>query len=76
MRENQKKEEMRFKVQAAIAYPSAAKKIFGHQEEAEVVPDIEEYDPESPGFSQEGIDQMLGALEHFGFFMESIDGTE
>lgn len=62
---------MRFKVQAAIAHPESAHKIFAQQEE-EVITDFEEYDPEQPGFSQEGIDTMLAALESFGFHLEDM----
>lgn len=65
------KESMRFKVQAAIAFPESAQKIFNQQEE-EFVPDFEEYDPDNPGFSQAGIDEMLATLEQFGFYTEDM----
>lgn len=65
------RESMRFKFQAAIAHPESAQKIFNQQEE-EVVPDFEEYDPEDPGFSHESIDAMLATLEEFGFYTEEI----
>jgi hypothetical protein len=71
LRDQQKREFMRFRFQAAIAYPEAAARIF-NEAEPEFVPDIEEYDPNDPGFSQEGLDSMLATLEQFGFFTEEI----
>ena len=75
IRHEHKKESMRFKVQTALAYPESAEKIFaetdGSQESS--IPDIEEYDPDNPGFSDEGISTMMEALEQFGFFAEEID---
>lgn len=65
---------MRFKVQTALAYPESAEKIFAEDEDSEFdVADIEEYDPDNPGFSNEGISMMMEALEQFGFYAEEID---
>jgi len=68
------KEKLRFKFQAALRFPDAAAKIFAQQDaEEDDIPDIEEYDPDNPGFSQEGIDTMLKTLEEFGFHSEVVE---
>jgi hypothetical protein len=73
IRDENKKESMRFKVQTALAFPEAAARIFSQSEENnEFIAGIEELDPDSPGFSQEGIDSMLSALESFGFHIEDM----
>lgn len=64
---------MRFKFQAAIAYPESAQKIFAQKDEPEYVPDIEEFDPNNPGFSDEGISKMLEVMEQFGFYIEDAE---
>ena len=69
--EENKKETMRFKVQAAIAFPDAAQALF--TEEQQEVPDFEQYDPENPGFSDEGVEFMMKSLEQFGFYIEEED---
>lgn len=76
-RDRQKLETERIKMQAAIAHPHAAKKIFAESEdEGFDVPEIEEFDPDSPGFSQQSIETMLAALEEFGFYAEgNVDET-
>lgn len=73
MRDEQRKESMRFKVQAAIAYPEAAQRIFAQEDTESQIPDIEEFDPDSPGFSDEGISTMLQAMEKLGFYVEDKD---
>lgn len=68
----------RFKVHAAIAHPAQAKQFLSDigKDEDEQTPEIEEFDPENPGFSQESIETMLEALSQFGFYSEEIsDGT-
>ena len=72
VRDENRKESARFKMQAAIAFPNSAARIFAQESERESLPDIEEFDPENPHFSQEGIDTMLAALEEFGFHMEDM----
>lgn len=71
IQDENKRESMRFKAQAAIAFPNAAAKIFA-QSESEPFPDIEEFDPNNPHFSQESIDAMLAAFEEFGFHIEDM----
>lgn len=73
LRNEYRKETMRFKVQTAIAYPDAAERIFADGDEEQALPDIEEFDPENPGFSDEGISTMMQALEQFGFYAEEIE---
>lgn len=69
----------RFKVHAAIAHPAQAKQFLSDigKEEDQSVPEIEEFDPDNPGFSQESIETMLEALGQFGFYSEEIsDGPD
>lgn len=73
IRNEQKKESARFKVQAAIAYPEAAQRIFSKEEQEEVFPDIEEFDPDNPGFSDESISKMLETMEQLGFYIDEVD---
>lgn len=72
-RERQKRDSMQFKIQAAIANPKHAREILAQKDEVQkpVVPEIEEEDPENPGFSDEGIDTMLRALKEFGIYAEA-----
>lgn len=73
--EERKKESLRFKMQAAIAFPESARDILNDKEEDDEfdVQEIEEYDPENPGFSDQSMETMLEALEQFGFYVESED---
>lgn len=65
------KEKMRFKFQTALKYPESAQKLFSENEnEFDAVPDIEEYNPDDPGYSQDSINVMLAALEQFGIHAE------
>jgi hypothetical protein len=75
LRNEYKKETMRFKVQTAIAYPEVAERIFADKgdEHQQSIPDIEEYNPDDPGFSEQGISTMMQALEQFGFYAEELD---
>lgn len=69
-----KRELNRLKAQAAIAYPEAAQRIFQQKDNEEIeIPEIEEFDEENPGFSDEGISVMLSALEQMGFHLEDIE---
>lgn len=74
VKEENRRETMRFKIQAAIAFPGSAQKILaGTEQEEEEFEEIEDYDPDNPGFSQEGIDLMLKSLAEFGFHSETIE---
>jgi hypothetical protein len=73
---DQAKEANRFRVQAAIAFPESAQKILSSNKEDDWendVKDIEEYNPEDPGFSDEGIEKMLQVLEDYGFYSEELE---
>ena len=64
---------MRFKMQAAIAFPESARQILNEEDHEDDfdVQEIEEFDPENPGFSEDSMETMLEALEQFGFYTES-----
>lgn len=72
-RERQRRESMRFKMQAAIANPKKAKEILSQREEVDKpsVPELEEPDPNNPGFSDSGIETMLETLKEFGIYAEA-----
>lgn len=65
----------RTRIQMAIAHPEAAKKILSEADKEDDdlnAPEIEEFDPNNPGFSQESIETMMAALEEFGFYVEGV----
>ena len=49
------------------------KPIFDYLLHNKRIRDIEEFDPDSPGFSDEGISTMLDAMEKLGFYIEDKD---
>ena len=66
-------------MQAAIAFPDSAKELLSFSEEIDEqfdVPEIEEYDPSNPGFSDESVETMLQALEEFGFYIDEGEDVE
>jgi hypothetical protein len=70
------KEKIRFRFQTALKYPDSARKIFAENDDEFDVPDIEEYDPDNPGYSQDSVDTMLATLEQFGIHAEIMEEND